>query len=117
MLHTAWLIDQHETANVRKEIAACKITAADVLHDVVMRAIQVHGAIGISEEMPLWRWLQQVFVVRFSDGPSEVHKVQMAKHILRTYAPVDGLWPSEHIPSRLADLAGRYDDLDVFASH
>ena len=104
VLHTAWLIDQHTTDGTRKEIAACKTVAADVLHDVVMKAIQVHGALGISEELPLWRWLQQVFVVRFSDGPSEVHKIQMAKQILQAYEPVDGLWPSEHIPTRLEHL-------------
>ena len=88
------------TGGVRKEIGAIKSVAAEVLHDVVMRAITVHGAMGISEELPLWRWLQQVFVVRFSDGPSEIHKVQIARQVFKDYEPVDGLWPSEHIPTR-----------------
>ncbi|MDQ1396535.1 MAG: acyl-CoA dehydrogenase [Acidimicrobiaceae bacterium] len=100
VLHTAWIIDQKTTAGSRKEIAAIKTVAADVLHDVVMRAIQVHGALGISEELPLWRWLQQVFVVRFSDGPSEVHRITLARQVLKGYERAPGLWPSEHIPSR-----------------
>jgi acyl-CoA dehydrogenase len=100
VLHTAWLIDRQTTAGSRKEIAAIKVVAADVLHDVVMRTIQVHGAMGISEELPLWRWLQQVFVVRFSDGPSEIHKVTLARQVLKSHRAVDGTWPSEHLPTR-----------------
>jgi acyl-CoA dehydrogenase len=102
VLYTAWLIDQRSTAGTRKEIAAIKITAPQVLHDVMMRAIQIHGALGISNELPLWEWLQQVFVVGFSDGPAEVHRVTMARQILAAYRPAEGLWPSEHLPARRA---------------
>lgn len=109
VLHTAWLIDQQTTAGTRKEIAAIKTVAADVLHDVVMRAIQVHGALGISEELPLWRWLQQVFVVRFSDGPSEIHRTTVARQVLKSYRAVDGLWPSEHLPTRRAEAVAHVD--------
>jgi len=101
VLHAAWVIDQQTTAGARKEIAAIKIAAPQVLHDVVMRAIQVHGALGISNELPLWRFLQQVFVVGFSDGPAEVHRTQLARQVLKEYAPAQGIWPSEHIPTRL----------------
>jgi acyl-CoA dehydrogenase len=105
VLYTAWLIDQRTTAGTRKEIAAIKITAPTVLHDVVMRAIQIHGALGISNELPLWEWLQQVFVVGFSDGPAEIHRITMARQILAEYAPAEGLWPSEHLPARRAEAA------------
>jgi acyl-CoA dehydrogenase len=106
VLHTAWLIDQGGTVSARKEISAIKTVAADVLNDVVTRTIEVHGALGITSEMPLWHWLQTSFVVRFSDGPSEIHRMVVAKQVLKEYAPVDGTWPSEHIPTRLAGLGG-----------
>ena len=101
VLQAAWVIDEKSTAGARKEIAAIKIAAPQVLHDVVMRAIQVHGALGISNELPLWRWLQQVFVVGFSDGPAEVHRTQLSRQVLRDHQPAAGIWPSEHIPTRL----------------
>lgn len=103
VLHTAWLIDRRSTSGTRKEIAAIKVTAPTVLHDVLMRAIQLHGALGISNELPLWEWLQQVFVVGFSDGPAEVHRKTMARQILRDYQPSKGIWPSEHLPARIAE--------------
>ena len=101
VLHAAWVIDQKTTAGARREIAAIKIAAPTVLHDVVTRAIQTHGALGISNELPLWRYLQQVYVVGFSDGPAEVHRTQLAKSVLKDYQPVSGVWPSEHIPTVL----------------
>jgi acyl-CoA dehydrogenase len=104
VLHTAWLIDQDGTVSARKEISAIKTVAADVLNDVVSRVIEVHGALGITNEMPLWHWLQTAFVVRFSDGPSEIHRMVVARQVLKEYSPADGSWPSEHIPSRLAAL-------------
>ena len=104
VLHTAWLIDQGGTVSARKEISAIKTVAADVLNDVVTRAIEVHGALGITNEMPLWHWLQTAFVVRFSDGPSEIHRMVVARQVLKEYSPVGGSWPSEHIPTRLAAL-------------
>ena len=78
-----------------------KIAAPQVLHDVVIRGIQVHGALGISNELPLWRCLQQVFVVGFSDGPAEVHRRSLTRMLLRDAVPSPSVWPSEHIPTRL----------------
>jgi acyl-CoA dehydrogenase len=101
VLHAAWVIDQKTTAGARTEIAAIKIAAPQVLHDVVTRAIQVHGALGISNELPLWRYLQQVYVVGFSDGPAEVHRTQLARGLLKGYQPAPGVWPTEHIPTLL----------------
>jgi acyl-CoA dehydrogenase len=101
VLHAAWTVDTKGLAAARKEIAAIKIAAPQVLHDVVMRAIQTHGALGISNELPLWRFLQQVFVVGFSDGPSEVHRISLARALLKEAAPTSEVWPREHIPTRL----------------
>ena len=102
VLHTAWLIDQRTTDGVRREIAAVKVMAPKVLHEVVTKAIETHGALGISNELPLWDWLRQVYVVHFSDGPSPIHRMAIGRDVLRGYQPAPGLWPSEHLPTRVA---------------
>ena len=53
VLYTAWLIDKHNNyQKVRKDIAAIKVLMPGVLHDIAWRTIQIHGALGISNEMP-----------------------------------------------------------------
>ena len=53
ILYTAWLIDKHnDYLKVRKDIAAIKVLMPGVLHDIAWRAVQVHGALGVSNEMP-----------------------------------------------------------------
>jgi acyl-CoA dehydrogenase len=104
VLHAAWTIDNEGLDGARKEIAAVKIAAPQVLHDVVLRGIQTHGALGISNELPLWRFLQQVFVVGFSDGPAEVHRASLSRSLLKDVEPSASVWPSEHIPSRLGNV-------------
>jgi acyl-CoA dehydrogenase len=101
VLHAAWTIDEGGLSAARREIAAVKIAAPQVLHDVVMRGIQLHGALGISNELPLWHFLKQVFVVGFSDGPAEVHRRSLTRSLLKDATPVSTVWPSEHIPTRL----------------
>lgn len=100
VLYTAWLIDKHQSYNreVRKEIAAIKFATAEILHDIVWRAIHVHGSLGVTNEMPLARMWQGVPTMATVDGPSEVHKVAVAKGVLRDYKPAPGLFPSAHLP-------------------
>ena len=62
------------------------------------RAIQVHGALGISNEMPLWGMYQAQYTTGFSDGPSEVHKTTVARRVLKQYSAAPGLWPTQHLP-------------------
>ncbi len=102
VLHTAWLIDQKTTAGVRKEIAACKVLAAQVLHDVVQRAIQVHGALGVSNELPLVGLWNVAAMMGIMDGPTEVHRVTVARQVLKGYRAAPDAWPSEHLPRRVA---------------
>jgi acyl-CoA dehydrogenase len=73
-----------------------------VLHDIAQRAIQVHGALGVSNEMPLYPMMFGASVMALVDGPTEVHKVTVAKQLLRDYQPTEDLWPSEHLPARVA---------------
>ena len=73
-----------------------------MLHDIAQRAMQVHGALGVSNEMPFYAMMLGASVMGLADGPTEVHKVTVARQVLRDYKPSDDLWPTEHIPKRLA---------------
>jgi acyl-CoA dehydrogenase len=103
VLYTAWQIDRYQDyQRVRKDIAAIKVLTPKVLHDVVQRAIQVHGALGVTDELPLMSMSLTAQVLALADGPTEVHQVTVARQLLREYTPADGLWPSAHIPTRRA---------------
>ena len=109
VLYTAWEIDKHnDYKKVRKDIAAIKVLMPGVLHDIAQRALQVHGALGVSNEMPFTRMMTGAAVMGLADGPTEVHKMTVAKQVLRDYAPVDDLWPSGHLPKRLAAAREKY---------
>jgi acyl-CoA dehydrogenase len=109
VLYTAWEIDKYnDYKKVRKDIAAIKITMPDVLHDIAARALQVHGALGTSNEMPFSQMVAGSFIMGLADGPTEVHKVTVARQVLRDYKPADGLWPSEHLPARMAAARIKY---------
>jgi acyl-CoA dehydrogenase len=99
-LHAAWKMDNEGVAASRKEISLIKFYGAGVLHDVIDRALQIHGSLGYSTDMPLEAMYRYARAARFYDGPDEVHRASVARQILRGYeAPADGV-PSEHIPTR-----------------
>ena len=103
VLRTAWLIDRYnDYKRTRKDIAAIKVAMPKVYHDVVQRAMHIHGALGVSNEMPFAGMMLAAEVMGIADGPTEVHKVTIARQVLRDYKPVDGLWPSAHLPTRRA---------------
>jgi len=103
VLYVAWEIDQYQDyRKVRHDIAAVKVLTAQVLHDIVQRAIQVHGALGVSNELPLGGYWMMVPVMGLVDGPSEVHRVTVARQILKRYKAAPGEWPTEHLPEKLA---------------
>jgi acyl-CoA dehydrogenase len=103
VLYTAWSIDKHDDyRKVRKDIAAVKVVMPAVLHDIAWRAIQIHGALGVSNEMPFARMLLGGSIMGLADGPTEVHKVTVARQVLRGYEPSDDVWPTQHLPKRLA---------------
>jgi acyl-CoA dehydrogenase len=105
VLRTAWLIDKHKDYKmVRKDIAAIKVAMPKVYHDVTQRAMQLHGALGISNEMPFSGMMNAAQVMAIADGPTEVHKITLATQLLKGYKPVEGLWPSGHLPT-LRDAA------------
>jgi acyl-CoA dehydrogenase len=109
VLYTAWSIDKHnDYRKVRKDIAAVKVVMPAVLHDIALRALQVHGALGVSNEMPFHRMLLGASVLGLADGPTEVHKVTVARQVLRGYTPSADLWPSEHLPRKLAAARAKF---------
>ena len=109
VLRTAWLIDKHQDYKVvRKDIAAVKVAMPKVYHDVVQRAMHLHGALGISNEMPFSAMMVAAEVMAVADGPTEVHKITLATQLLKGYKPVEGLFPSAHIPTRREAMRARY---------
>jgi acyl-CoA dehydrogenase len=109
VLNTAWKIDKYQDyRRVRKDIAAVKILMPGVIQDVVLRAIQIHGALGVSNELPLARMLLAGPILGLADGPTEVHKVTVARQVLREHKPSDDLWPTEHLPKRVAAAKAKY---------
>jgi acyl-CoA dehydrogenase len=104
VLQTAWKIDRYnDYSKVREDIAAIKVLSPKVIRDIVGRSIQVHGALGVSNELDLARLYLVQFVTGFSDGPSEIHQATVARRVLKHYSPAPGLWPTEHLPSRRDD--------------
>lgn len=101
VLNTAWKIDKYnDYKKVRKDIATAKVVMPTVLHDIAWRAMQVHGALGVTNEMPFFRMIHGAAVMGLADGPTEVHKTTVAKQVLRDYQPTDDMWPSEWIPRK-----------------
>ena len=99
-LYAAWKIDQVGAPAARVEIAMIKYYGATVLYNVIDRAIQVHGSLGFSTDMPLEHMYRAARAARIYDGPDEVHKVTVARKVLKGYKAVDV--PTEHVPTRRA---------------
>jgi acyl-CoA dehydrogenase len=91
-LDAARRIDQGELARV--EVSAVKFFAAKVLHDVIDRAVQTHGALGVSGDSPLAAMYLGARFARIYDGPDEVHRMVVARRILESYRSGDG-WSFE----------------------
>lgn len=72
--------------DARTEIATIKVMGAQMVHNVIDRAIQVHGAMGVTIDTPLERMYRHARFARIYDGPDEVHVESVAKRILRSYA-------------------------------
>ncbi len=91
-LDAARKIDRGERARV--EVSALKFFSAQVLHNVIDRAVQTHGALGVSGDSPLSDMYLSARFARIYDGPDEVHRMVVARRILETYRSGDG-WSFE----------------------
>jgi acyl-CoA dehydrogenase len=110
-LHAAWVIDTQGAPAARTEISLIKFYGAQVLHDVIDRALQAHGALGYSTDLPLEAMYRFARGARFYDGPDEVHRQSVARLILRGYAPPPDGVPSEHVPIRRAAAREKFAQL------
>jgi acyl-CoA dehydrogenase len=99
-LNAAWVMDTQGVAAARKEISLIKFYGAAVLHDVIDRAVQAHGSLGYSTDLPLEAMYRFARAWRLYDGPDEVHRQSVARQILRGYSPPPDEVPSEHVPTR-----------------
>jgi acyl-CoA dehydrogenase len=109
VMQTAWKIDRYNDYNkVRKDIAAVKILGPQVLSNIGRIAINIHGALGITSDVPFTQMYLGGATLALTDGSSEVHKVTLAKQLLRDYQPAEGRWPSEYIPERLEKAKKQY---------
>ncbi len=89
-LKAAWLMDTAGKREARREISMIKVVAANVVMDVLDRAIQVHGSLGMSDDTPLaamWRYSR---MLKVADGPDEVHKMVIARRELNHWAKQAG---------------------------
>jgi acyl-CoA dehydrogenase len=85
-LFAAWKMDTAGKRAARQEISMIKVVAANVVMDVLDRAIQTHGALGMTDDTPLatmWRYSR---MLRIADGPDEVHKMVIARRELNRWA-------------------------------
>jgi len=85
VLHTARKIDEVGAKEARMEISTIKFYVANVLMNVLDRAVQIHGALGITDDTILSFWFRHERGARIYDGPDEVHKTALAGKILKGY--------------------------------
>ena len=90
VLHTAELIDRGDQARV--EISAIKVQCARMVHNVVDRAMQVHGGEGMTSDTPLEAMYRHARYGRIVDGPDEVHVQRVARRVARTYGDEGAGW-------------------------
>ena len=111
VLHAAWVVDRVGAAEARKEIAAVKVATPGVLHEIVSTCLHLHGALGMSNEMPIGSMYLAGPALGIADGPTEVHKITLARQVLKSYQARAGIWPSEHLPARRAAARERFGSL------
>lgn len=109
VLRTAWKIDKlKDYKAVRKDISAVKFTMPRVFHDVAARALQIHGSLGVSNEMAFAAMVIESFHMGLADGPTEVHKATLARLVLSEAQPTGGLFPTGHLPTLRDEALVRY---------
>ena len=81
VMHAAW---KHERGDdIRHESSICKVFVAEAVNRVIDRAVQICGALGVSTDTPLEHFYREVRAFRIYDGPSEVHRMVIARNLLR----------------------------------
>ncbi|MGB1287344.1 MAG: acyl-CoA dehydrogenase family protein, partial [Aggregatilineales bacterium] len=84
MHHAAWLLNNGDQA--RAETSMTKVHVSETVNRVLDRAIQICGGTGISRDLPLSTWYESARAFRIYDGASEVHRMVMARRVVKKYA-------------------------------
>jgi acyl-CoA dehydrogenase len=121
VMRTAWRIDQYQDyKRVRADISAVKAAMPKVLNNVAARALQIHGSLGVTNEMPFMSMIQTAMIMGLGDGPTEVHKVTVARQLTSQYTPSPDMFPTRHIPrerdralAKYADVLAKYESADA----
>jgi len=109
VLQTAWKIDKYNDYKVvKQDIAAAKVLSERVMVSAARRAIHLHGALGISNEVLFGEYLLWGYALGLADGPSEVHQITVAKEALAKVSATDALFPSAHLPSAAEQYKLKY---------
>ena len=112
-LQAAWKMDElhaqgRHYSDARVEIGLIKFWGAKVLYNVIDRAIQVHGSLGYTTDLPLEGMYRAARAARIYDGPDEVHKVTVARQVLKRYKASEV--PTEHVPTRRKAAEPKFAD-------
>jgi alkylation response protein AidB-like acyl-CoA dehydrogenase len=86
VLKAAWTIEQQGFRAARDQVSMIKFITANTLQRIVDRAVQVHGALGVTDDTVLSFWYREERAARIYDGPDEVHKMAVARRMLRARA-------------------------------
>jgi acyl-CoA dehydrogenase len=105
-LQAAWKIDMYGVKAARTEISAIKFYGATMLHNVIDRALQAHGSLGYSADLPLEDMYRRARAARIYDGPDEVHRQVVSRQVLKGYSVPRDMVPTEHVPTRRARVMG-----------
>jgi acyl-CoA dehydrogenase len=109
VLYVAWRIDKvKDYRAVRHDIAAIKVLTPKVLHDIAQRSIQVHGALATTNELALGEMFSGSMILGLADGPSEVHRITVARALLERGTPAAGQWPSTWLATRQEQAREKY---------
>jgi acyl-CoA dehydrogenase len=112
VLRTAWKIDRYnDYQKVRGDISAVKAAMPAVLHDIASRALQLHGSLGVSHEMPFGAMVLESFHMGLADGATEIHKVQLARQVLKDHKATSDLFPTRHLPRLKAEAQMKFADV------
>ena len=108
ILQAAWIIERDGYGAARRYVAACKVKAAEIQREMAYKATHIHGALGTTNTLPITRGTDWLGI---ADGPTEVHKVTLARQVLRDYQPSRDLWPTRFRPRTLLKARARLDEI------
>lgn len=113
VMRTAWRIDKYKDyKRVVRDIAAVKAATPRILHDIAGRALHLHGALGVSQDMPFANQVLWSYVLGLADGPTEVHKIVVAKQVLRDAGTAENpCFPAYTTPNLVAASLAKYADI------